>query len=417
MQKRKAAIWGLSVICLLVLWGSALYMQRIDTVSVPVLYITLDTDDALTDVQYSEASLKLTYPAQISNDSISITVRYRGNSTYNKDKKSYKIKLDEKMDLLTGAGSVSDDAARDWVLLANIMDATMLCNYFSLTAAQGFSGLAFVPECMFVEVYFQGEYQGIYLMCEDIEVNEARLDIDDQGNGDVAVLLEMCKYLDQDYSFEVDYGGETLSFDVCSDIANEAQVERAIDAITAVNEAILSGDQAAISAVIDLESCIDMYLVHEFTKNVDVGWGSFYVYLEADDDTLYFGPPWDFDRCMSQDARSADYAGLYAAGEADEERVYINHWYVDLMQLDWFQDMVQERWNEKKDVFLETLEEMAALEETYRTLFQQDYLYWRVDASTADDVWQQVYLQEYQTLYDWIAGRYDWMDYYLNDVL
>ncbi len=414
------------------LWGES---------TLPVLYITLEEDEALTEKEFSDATLTLTYPdsmlptddeedaddaiaadAQaeeetltINDASLDIEVRYRGNSTYDYEKKPYKIKLETAADLLRATlDETAESAATDWVLLANAVDESNLRNYYMYLAAAQLDGLEYVPEGIFVEVYFGDEYRGVFLLCEEIEVDDARLDIDDELFVDNAMLLEMRMGQKQEYGFALTYQDETKRYDVRSEVLSERQVVRARDAVEAMYEAIASGDQEAVAATMDLDSCVDMYLLQEFTMNVDVNYGSFYIYLKENDDTVYFGPPWDFDRSLGYFEVSDM---LFCANIEHDFGAGGMQMYYDLMQLDWFQDLVRERWNEKKDIFLETIGSVLGLEAQYQEAFLKNYEYWFVDEGQTEAEWKAEYEAQYTYLYYWTASRYTWMDNYFNNVM
>ena len=83
----------------------------------------------------------------------------RGNATWELAKKPYKLELKQEADLL-GMG-----AARNWVLLANDFDPTNIRNKSVLDAARAMN-LACTPDSQWVELYVNGEYMGLYLLCE-----------------------------------------------------------------------------------------------------------------------------------------------------------------------------------------------------------------------------------------------------------
>ncbi len=103
--------------------------------------------------------------------------------------------------------------------------------------------------------------------------------------------------------------------------------------------------------------------------------------------------------------------GLYAAGE---DCTVDNEWFVTLMQLEWFQELVKERWNEKKDVFLQALDIAWQQEEQYRTYFFEDYQMWHADDITEGETMASLYQNQYIHMYYWTMGRYNWLDAYFN---
>ena len=90
------------------------------------------------------------------------SVSGRGQSTWEEEKKSYNIRLEASADLL-GMGS-----AENWVLLSNSKDASHIRNkmVFDLAAE---AGLAYSPDSRWVDLYLNGEYAGLYLLCERYE--------------------------------------------------------------------------------------------------------------------------------------------------------------------------------------------------------------------------------------------------------
>ena len=100
-------------------------------------------------------------------------LRGRGNGTWGGDKKPYQFKLDEPMDLLdTGMAS---EMERTWVLLAESSSQTMLHNRITLDMGLEL-GLAETSHSEFVDLYYDGEYRGLYLLAEKVEIGEGRID-------------------------------------------------------------------------------------------------------------------------------------------------------------------------------------------------------------------------------------------------
>ncbi len=101
-----------------------------------------------------------------------IQIKLRGNSTRFREKQPYKIKLETKTDLY-GMG-----ANKHWVLLANDIDHTLIRNKVTLDFANAI-GMEYSAESVLVTLVYNGEYQGVYQLCEHIRVDEERVDIYD----------------------------------------------------------------------------------------------------------------------------------------------------------------------------------------------------------------------------------------------
>ncbi len=106
------------------------------------------------------------------------TLRGRGNWTWSWPKKPYQIKLENRADLL----DTGDEAnrARTWVLLAECLDSTLLHNRVISDLAKELGLSAMDSE--FVDLFYDGDYRGTYLLSEKVEVGEGRIDVLDYEN-------------------------------------------------------------------------------------------------------------------------------------------------------------------------------------------------------------------------------------------
>lgn len=105
-------------------------------------------------------------------------IRGRGNSTWDVDKKPYKIKFDKSVDLFNMGKS------KHWVLLANHFDNSFVRNRMTYWITDQLrdmenGGIEYSPKCVNVDLIMNGEYLGNYLLCEQIRVDKNRLNIKD----------------------------------------------------------------------------------------------------------------------------------------------------------------------------------------------------------------------------------------------
>ena len=229
-------------------------------------------------------------------------IKLRGNSTLYVDKKAYKIKFNEKQNLL----NMGSD--KEWALLANYFDPTHLRNYYAYNFAIAL-GLEHSVECKFVDVYLNGKYNGIYLLIETIKTGEERVDIEvETTSNEVPFLLELDKKLVQDnpnYMETIDdemflidnskYNDVVYPFgtkypDSFKDITSE-QYKYIKDYMNKTFESTRNG---TYEDYIDVDSFIDFYLIQELFMNIDLDYSSVYMYKPVGE-KLKFGPVWDFD--------------------------------------------------------------------------------------------------------------------------
>ena len=117
------------------------------------------------------------------------TIRGRGNSTWGMPKKPYRLTLDKKTSLM------GLTAFKDWVLLNEYLDGSMLYNAIPYKAGQLLE-MPYTNTIIPVELTINGVYRGIYAFTEHKEVGKGRIDIGDDG-----LLLELDSYEDEDWMF------------------------------------------------------------------------------------------------------------------------------------------------------------------------------------------------------------------------
>ena len=102
-------------------------------------------------------------------------IKGRGNATWwNYEKKPYRIKLDEKSEIL---GMPSN---KDWVLLAEYVDKSLLRGTYAFELSK-LAGLPWTPRYRHVEFFKNGIYQGTYYFGEQVEVAKDRVNAKEDG--------------------------------------------------------------------------------------------------------------------------------------------------------------------------------------------------------------------------------------------
>ncbi len=278
-------------------------------------------------------------------------LKARGNSTFTDFvKKAYQIKIKNKFNL-TGD---ENNAQKKWVLLANAADVTLIHNQLASTLAKDL-GLPYTVDMEPVDLYYDGEYRGTYLLTDKVEVGEEGIDIqdldsiieeDNEGTdayeNPVVVTKTFAskglisakkdskgsyKYVEglkepelaegtthHAYLLELDfiyrYPNEQSGF-----VTNRGQavVTKNPEYLTKETGAFISQfyqdfEDAVFSPdgynkktgkyyyeYCDLDSLVKIYLINEYTKNYDSYRSSAFFYLPEDEDIMYAGPIWDYD--------------------------------------------------------------------------------------------------------------------------
>ena len=98
----------------------------------------------------------------------------RGNSTAGLSKKPFKLKLDQKANLL----GIDEGASKHWVLLANAKDSTLMRNKLLTDFSRDIGMDAYVSSEN-VTLIYNGDYLGVYELIEHVRVGETRVNVFD----------------------------------------------------------------------------------------------------------------------------------------------------------------------------------------------------------------------------------------------
>jgi hypothetical protein len=274
-------------------------------------------------------------------------IRLRGNTTLWVDKKSYKIKFENKQNLL-GMGS-----DKEWALLANYFDPTHLRNYYAYKLAIAL-GLEYSCECEFVEVYINNEYNGLYLLTETVKTSEERVNIElKTDTAETPFLLELdMKLVDDNPNYRETIDDEMFLIDNSKnnnkiypfgtkypksfkDISDE-QYDYIKNYISETYQSVRNGNY---KEYIDIDSFINYFLIQELFMNPDLDYSSVYLYKPYGE-KLKFGPIWDFDL-------SSGNAGYVKGYSHDKWMKDINggsYLFNELYKYDEFKDLFRNRY-------------------------------------------------------------------------
>ncbi len=368
---------------------------------VPLLFVETENQAEITgDEVYTNCKITVTNcDAEYELIDMAAGIRIRGNSTKMNEKRPYRIKFEEKQQVL----GLSEGAHKSWVLLAEFNDPTLLRNLITYRFANELSGISYATDCALVEVYLNGEYEGIYLLAEQTQVDEDRIALDETGVTDGSVvdtgyLLELEADLSRrneegkegeawftvtGYADEKDNSMQMLierTFDesaayyvVKSDARSAEQMAYIRDYMIKVYDAVYQEKtKAAVEELVDLASAVDMYLVQLIANDYDNNYSSMYLYKDAGG-KLMFGAPWDYDLAY----------GNFNGHAAAEDTVYVYHLLRRLGEYDWFREMAADRFTELSEgedsLIAQMRETISALTEEYAEEFEREYTRWRKD--------------------------------------
>ena len=296
---------------------------------------------------------------------VATQIKGRGNYTWKWDKKPYALKLDKKSKVL------GMPAHKRWILLANWRDHTLLRNDATFELSRR-AGLPYTVNGQFVELEFNGEYRGNYYLCEQIKIDENRVNItpleDNFNDPSGGYLMEIDSYWDEINKFKSEYFTLNYMFkEPDEDPAADDFDPRFQDGYTWMENYINEFERvlktkSAVAAkqyeqYLDVDSAIKFLLVNELSGNRDFfqngthsGPHSTYLYKDKGG-KLFMGPGWDFDYETFIPYKWYDgrgYARSYSWRGFDKTGYY----YYFLCANQDFVNEVKSIWNDKKSSFL-----------------------------------------------------------------
>lgn len=284
----------------------------------------------------------------IKNDTIEI--RGRGNSTWEMPKKPYRIKFKHKRHLL----NLKDDA-KDWVLLANYADKSLIRNAVAFKIGQ-FIGMEFTPSVKYADVYLNNAFLGNYMVTDQVEAGINRVNIEKLDTLDVAE-----PNISGGYLFERDgfYNRELIWFKTPKDVfftihePDPSLVKTSqlayLSNFTSNYEAKLfdvnwKDSTMGYRALLDTASFLRWYIANELTGNIDCFWST-NMYKRRNDPKIYYGPLWDFDIAFNNDKRRNDISQIRMNDLTSARGAFGNRTWINQISTDpWFKIAVNNLW-------------------------------------------------------------------------
>ena len=392
-------------------------------------------------------------------------IRARGNST-NYDgisKRPWRLKFDSKINLL---GLNNGQKYKSWVLLAEYFDQSLYRNAAAFTMGNSLFNYSnnYCSDYQHVNFYLNGDYRGVYVLAEQQQVNTGRIDIYEPGssnkNEKVGYLVEIdIRAADDDPYFTCGpkssrdqmgrwSGGIMINnvrvvsstYAIKSDTFDEKQnkyIEKYVDnAMTALLNAVQGKGLQVINennelvdspyltqyetlnSFIDMDSFIKTCILQELMKNYDVGFGSFYLYVDFTNNSrhkrLTFGAPWDFDLSsgnkQSGNIIKTDNEFIKSGfGEAN-----FNPWLYLLSQTDFYDNLIKQYYSvfANSSVLEKAVNEIKYGTEAYKVDFAKDTERWKNGYLKERMQTRQYSSQEAASTYlmNWLNKRKTYMD-------
>ena len=316
-----------------------------------------------------------------------IKIKYRGNTSSLGEKKCYKIKLSNELDLLQN----NSKGSKEWVLLNS---GTNL-NFYIGNFVGRECGMEWNPDAIFVNVIFNGDWKGIYYLTESVGRESGSDYVSDDGfiiendgyfwKEDEIYFKTSSQRKQMGYTFKYPKV-ESESDPVFQDIQDYMQL---------VEDSII--DNSDYLNYIDAESFSKWLLARDLMGTYDGGGANQYYYkysLSGSDSKLKMGPLWDWDCIYNGYTWSACRGCSYGT---------------NLLQDEYFSELYKTEYTNVAQNLLTDLNQMfAELEKSEEDLNES----WKLDASRWNTQYTSLEEKEEQVI-GWFNRRIPWMNRYL----
>ena len=404
---------------------------------VPVIRITTENGAPVVDKKnYIKGTVVIEDPAGMYWDTprleLKMTkdgIRGRGNTTWDMPKKPYKMKFDSKVSIF----GLGED--KEWVILANYADKTLLRNVVAMKLSE-IVGMPWTPAMLPVEVYMNGSYLGCYTFSEHKKVSEHRVDLDIVGESDNSgdavtgdYYMEIEQNQDETTCFYTQVCGIPMMFSE-PEVPTAAQLQYVKEyfrqAETALRSSNFTDPDTGWQKYIDIETFAKAYLVNELTKNIDGNMRKSSFITKKKNDKFQMYHLWDYDLALGNCNYLDDEFGASDGPEGWFIKDYTwarysplgyhHQWFTILTKDPAFCAKVKEIWNTHYDELKNIpgfIDQMAAyMKDAQKRNFEK----WNI---LNTHVWPNVvvtgsYQGEIDYLKSFYSSRFNWLDGRIN---
>ncbi len=337
---------------------------------------------------------------------LEIEIKGRGNYTWTRLKKPYKIKFAKKQSPL------GLDNSKHFVLKPDCEDwSGYLRNETGFETSRRL-GMPYTTRQYPVELILNGEYEGIYFLCEKIRVESGRVDIMEQNDNETnpdnvtgGWLIEKSDkepwLIAQNQNNDPNEPFYTFSSE-SPEVLSQEQLDYITPLLQRIDSLIFVPDKNDLTweNYLDVNSLARYYVIQEVMESVESFSGSLFMYKDwGEDEKFKFGPVWDFDCSTYANGTTGDHFIF----EYETEFTFL--WIKELLKFPHFQQTIRMVWKEFKanDVLSKVLAHAYQWRNTIKDAETSDSQRWPFLAS--------VHPEELTTQYlDIIARKVAWLD-------
>lgn len=259
----------------------------------------------------------------------------RGNTTFEHvEKKAYSFTLNKSYPLC------GMDAGKKWNLLAMYFEYDKIHTKLVYDMVNAFD-MEFGIDGTWVDLYCNGEYQGLYLLTEAVTVGNGRVDIYDMGTAaEDGADVKGGFLIEKDVQERLDEYEKVFITDQCDycftikspKYATDEQIKDIKAYIQNIENLLITKDKR-YKDYVDLESFAQQFLIDKLVLEPDAMRMSSFFYKDANSDVLKAGPLWDYDRAFGTAVSNYELSiGDYPDG--------MHGWYMKLYEEEEFKEIL-----------------------------------------------------------------------------
>lgn len=406
------------------------------TTDLPIIKIT--TSDLLNGENRVDGQLEIINKAEGANEFVdppneyqgNITIKIRGQSSQFFPKKNYSFETQDLEGNDLDTSFLSFPKEEDWILHGPFSDKSLMRNVLTAELAKRMGQYA--SRTQYCEVFINSDYQGIYVLMEQIKRGKNRVaisklkDTDIEGNELTGGYIFKIDKDEADWfsQFNVYQENRKLEFQLVYPDVEKVQPEQFeyiqsyVDSFElAMDKTNLTFGGKSFDEYIDLKSFAEAHLLNEFGRNVDGYRLSSYFHKKKNSEggRINAGPVWDFNLAF----RNADYCD----GANTNGLIYYRlcdggypFWWNTLLTNPEFTTLMNCRWKELREGGLHTDSIFAFIDEQVAIIepaLDRNFKKWNIFGTY---VWPNPaplansYEEEIELLKQWIETRAEWMD-------
>ena len=253
--------------------------------NIPELHVTINGGQEVVEKEkYLNASLRVDGKTFYSNFEATTRIRGRGNSTWGQPKKPYRLNLDTKASIL------GLPEAKNWVLLANYLDPSLMCNAVAMRIGRDLQ-VPFTNDIIPVDLTINGSYRGSYVLTQHLEVADNRINITKEG-----YLFELDDYFDEDYKFRTTINNLPVMIK-SPELKDQTEVTPIRTEFEELESLIFSGNfpNNGYRNKLDIDVFARYLMVYILTGNEELNHPKSTYMHKIPSGKFSFGPIWDFD--------------------------------------------------------------------------------------------------------------------------